>query len=174
MEFMDIAIEEAERAYLEDEVPVGCVIVKDKKVISRNHNRMVQTGNLLAHAEILCIREAIEKGVSLSEAEIYVTVEPCMMCTGAIVKAGIRRVVFGVREPKTGFVLSNFNLRKFTKKIEIIDGIREERCRELIQRFFKERRDGRVDEGARLEIAFPGDRNGGSNPSPSAGKDRGG
>ncbi|MGC8777806.1 MAG: tRNA adenosine(34) deaminase TadA [Candidatus Caldatribacteriaceae bacterium] len=157
--FMEIALQEAQRAFLEDEVPVGACVVFEGKVIAQAHNRRERTQNPLLHAEI----EAIEKASTalqrwrLNECTLYVTLEPCLMCAGAIIQARIKRLVFGAPDPKGGVVQSRlevFALPFFNHKVEVTGGILAERCSQILREYFKIKRGevAELDEGARLEI----------------------
>ena len=143
--FLKEAIKEAKKAYQKQEVPVGCVIVVDGKIISRSHNLRETKQSVLAHAEILAIEKASKKlnRWILDDATIYVTLEPCVMCAGAIFQARIKRVVFGASEPKFGALGSIIDLskeNKFNHKIEVTKGILGEEVAELMKGFFKELR----------------------------------
>ena len=144
--FMGIALEEAEESAQADEIPIGAVLVWNGKVIARNHNRCVTANDPTAHAEILVIREAARKlgNYRLVGADLYVTVEPCMMCVGAMLQARISRLVFGIAEEKTGMVQSRLALLDspfLNHRIEAVGGVRAEECRLLIQEFFRGRRE---------------------------------
>ena len=143
--FMNLAIKEAEKAIKKDEVPVGAIIVKDNKVIARAHNLMEKTQLATAHAEILAINKACKKLKSwrLDGAEMFVTVEPCSMCAGAIVNARIQKVYFGAYEEKSGCAVSKYPVLTdsgLNHKTEFIGGNEIERCRNLIKNYFKEKR----------------------------------
>ncbi len=142
--FMQRALTEAEKAYNEGEVPVGAVIVKDGEVIAASHNMREQKQNTLSHAEIEAINIACQKLNSwrLDECELYVTLEPCPMCTGAIINARIKTVIFGAYDSKMGAMDSVINLcdYPFNSKPEIYGGIMEDECLALIQNFFKKLR----------------------------------
>lgn len=145
LKFIDAAIKEAKKAYSEDEVPVGAVIVLDGKIIARAHNRMENTRQATAHAEILAINKACGKLKSwrLDGAELYVTVEPCAMCAGAIVNARIKTVYFGAHESKSGCAISKFPVLTESGLNHVTDftgGIKEEECASLIKNYFKEKR----------------------------------
>lgn len=135
--YMDLALKEAKKAYVKDEVPIGCVIVKDSKVIAFAYNRKSIDNIATSHAEVLAINEACYNLGTwyLDECTLYTTVEPCMMCTGAIMQSRIKRVVYGVNNDVFGY------LRKLDSKIEIIGGIKEEECLELLNSFFKTKRE---------------------------------
>lgn len=143
--FLKEALKEAKKAYLKEEVPIGCVIVVDDKIIARAHNKKVSNKSPLAHAEIIAIDKATKKlsRAILDDATIYITVEPCLMCAGAIFQARIKRVVFGVNEPKFGALgsLININeLEKINHKVEISSGLLEEEISNLMKSFFQDLR----------------------------------
>ncbi len=141
---MQMALAEANIAFNKGEVPVGAVIVKNGEVIARGHNRREEKQNALSHAEIECINEACEKLGTwrLEDCTMYVTLEPCPMCTGAIINSRIKRVVFGAFDSKAGCMDSVLNLcdYPFNHRPEIYGGIMEDKCKELLQEFFKEKR----------------------------------
>ena len=144
---MDHALCEAEKASTQNEVPVGAVIVKVStgKILVSSHNEMVQRNDPTAHAEIVALREAGAKlgGWRLEGATLYVTVEPCFMCAGALISARIFRVVFGCRDAKVGALRSLYNLgqdQRLNHQLLIEEGILEDQCRLLMKEFFKSRR----------------------------------
>ena len=143
-EFMNRAITLAKQSALEGEVPVGAVIVKDNEIIAEGRNRREYGKNALYHAEIEAINNACKKlgGWRLWQCDLYVTLEPCPMCAGAIINARIKRVVFGAFDLKAGSFGSvvNFNDLTYNHKPEIIGGIMENECKELLSNFFKELR----------------------------------
>ena len=143
--WMQIAIIEANLAKSEDEVPVGAVLVKNGQLISQGHNQPISTNDPTAHAEIQVIRNAgkKQKNYRLVGTTLYVTLEPCAMCLGAMMHARIDRIFFGAYDPKTGVCgscgdLSNANF--FKHKIDIKGGILENECKELLHSFFQLRR----------------------------------
>lgn len=142
--FMKEAILEAQKAHAEGEVPVGAVIVKDGKIIARGRNKREQKQNALSHAEIEVINQACEKLGSwrLDGCELYVTLEPCPMCTGAIINARIKTVVFGAFDSSMGCMDSVINLCNYPlgHNVEIYAGICEDECKSLLQDFFKKLR----------------------------------
>lgn len=143
--FMDLAIKEALKAKAQDEVPIGAVIVLDGKVIAKAHNRMENTQIATHHAEILAIEKACKKLKSwrLDGAEMYITVEPCAMCAGAIANARIKKVYFGAYEPKSGCAQSKFPVlleSGLNHKVEFQGGIDKENCANIIKNYFKEKR----------------------------------
>ncbi|HOB89404.1 MAG: tRNA adenosine(34) deaminase TadA [Bacillota bacterium] len=144
--FMHRALLEAKKAYLKGEVPVGAVITLDGQVIARAHNRREELQDPTAHAEILAIREAAAKLRSwrLVGATIYVTLEPCPMCAGALVLARIGRLVYGAADPKSGAAGSVMNLvnhEVLNHRVSVTSGILEDECSALLKQFFSELRD---------------------------------
>jgi tRNA(adenine34) deaminase len=145
IKFFNQAIKQAQKAVVEDEVPVGAVIVLDGKIIARAHNKMEKTQQATAHAEILAINKACKKLKSwrLDGAEMYVTVEPCAMCAGAIVNARIKKVYFGAYEKKSGCAISKFSVLTdsgLNHKTEFVGGVEQEVCENLIKNYFKGKR----------------------------------
>ena len=143
--WMNLAIEQAIQAVDEDEVPVGAVLVKDGLLIAEAHNEPISTNDPTAHAEIQVLRKAGRKLVNyrLTESTLYVTLEPCAMCFGAMTHARIKRLVYGAYDSKTGVCGSCGDLSKanfFKHKINISGGVLENECKELLQSFFKSRR----------------------------------
>ena len=142
---MKEALKQAKKAYALDETPIGCVIVYEGKIISRGYNRRNVDKNTLAHAELAAIKKASRKlgDWRLEGCTMYVTLEPCPMCAGAIVQARITRVVIGCMNPKAGCAGSVLNLLQmdgFNHKVEIETGILEEECSQLMSGFFRELR----------------------------------
>ena len=142
---MRLALEEAEAAFREDEVPIGAVVVLGDRVIGRGHNQTERSGQPFEHAEMRALWEAAkaEGPRALEQAILYSTIEPCVMCIGAVILARIPRVVFGAREPRTGACESIFAIPhepRLMQRIAVIGGVEEARCRELMQRFFEARR----------------------------------
>lgn len=147
--FMDIALEEARLAAAGGDVPVGAVAVLGNEVIARGHNMREVLNDPTAHAEILTIREtAIKLGRwRLHDVTLYVSIEPCAMCAGAIVLARIPSVIFGARDPKGGGCGSIFQILQeplLNHRVEIVAGIKEAECRRVLQDFFENRRDGQI------------------------------
>jgi tRNA(adenine34) deaminase len=146
--FMRLALEEARVAADLEEVPVGAVLVSEEdEILARAHNRTILDHDPSAHAEILAIRQAAaqRRNYRLLNATLYVTVEPCLMCMGAIIHARIAKLVFGTRDPKWGAAGSLYNLgedRRLNHHIAISEGLLLEECRDLIQEFFRARRQG--------------------------------
>jgi len=143
-QFMRIALEEAGMAGKEGEVPIGAVLVLGGEIIGRGRNRPISTVDPSAHAEILALREgaARVKNYRLPGSTLYVTLEPCVMCAGAVIQARVRRLVFGAEDPKGG-AASLFSLLedpRLNHRVEVTPGILREECRDLLQRFFQERR----------------------------------
>ena len=147
--YMRAALGQASKAAHRGEVPVGAVIVARGKVIARGHNRPIRTNDPTAHAEIVAIRKAGRKqgNYRLAECTLYVTIEPCAMCMGAIVQARIARLVFGARDPKAGAVLSimSFPLEKTNHRMEILGGVLAGECGHALKVFFKTRRRGAIE-----------------------------
>lgn len=143
--YMKEAIKQAKKAYALKEVPIGCVIVYDNKIIARGYNRRNTDKNTLSHAEILAIKKASKKlgDWRLEDCTLYVTLEPCQMCAGAIVQARVSRVVIGSMNPKAGCAGSILNLLEmdaFNHQVEVERGILNEDCSEMLTAFFKELR----------------------------------
>ena len=143
--WMRIAIEEANLAMDKNEVPVGAVLVKNDTLIAQAHNKPITKNDPTAHAEIQLLQKAGEqqKNYRLPESTLYVTLEPCTMCFGAMVHARIDRIVYGASDPKTGVCGSRMNLNEenfFNHKISITSGILEKESSELLKLFFKSRR----------------------------------
>ncbi len=144
-EFMREALIEAQKAYDIGEVPIGAVVVKQGVIIGRGHNQKETTNNPVAHGEIMAIQEAAKHLGSwrLSECDIYVTLEPCSMCAGAMVLARIKRLYIGTEDPKTGACGSVFNIAEsyhLNHQIQISFGLMKQECQDLIKKFFKELR----------------------------------
>lgn len=143
--YMSLALQEARKAFILDEVPVGAVIVKDGIVISTNHNGRETMKNALAHAETIAIEEACRAvgGWRLLNCDLYVTLEPCPMCAGAAVNARINRIIFGAFDQKSGACGSVFNIAnndRLNHRIEVIPGVLEDECKGILQEFFKKKR----------------------------------
>lgn len=144
--YMKQALKEAEKAYRKLEVPVGAVIVKDGKIIARAHNQKETKTDTTKHAEILAIQKASKKLETwrLIDCEMYVTLEPCSMCAGAIINSRIKKVYIGAMDEKTGAVGSVLNLFEdytFNHKVEAEKGIMEKECQGTLKKFFKELRE---------------------------------
>ena len=143
--FMKQAIKEAKKAEEKLEVPIGVVIVKDNKIIARAHNLRETKKNAIAHAEILAVQKACKKldAWRLNNCEMYVTLEPCPMCAGAILNSRIKKVYIGTMEPRSGAAGSKINLFKdynYNHEVEYETGILENECKEIIQHFFQQLR----------------------------------
>ncbi|MCI8876898.1 MAG: tRNA adenosine(34) deaminase TadA [Lachnospiraceae bacterium] len=146
--FMRAAIREAKKAYALDEVPIGCVIVREEKIIARGYNRRNTDKNTLAHAELSAIKKASKKcgDWRLEDCTMYVTLEPCQMCAGAIVQSRMKKVVIGANNPKAGCAGSVLNLLQmaaFNHQVEIEKGVLEEECSSMLSDFFRELREKR-------------------------------
>jgi tRNA(adenine34) deaminase len=144
-QFMRMALEEAEKAGKNGEVPVGAVLVKGDQVLARDHNRCIEHHDPTAHAEILVLRKGgrSSRNYRLNETVMYVTAEPCPMCASAMVHGRISKLVFGALEPKFGAVESKFQFLKdngLNHKVAVERGVLEEECAEVLKGFFKERR----------------------------------
>ena len=142
---MEMALDEARWAFEEDEVPVGAVIVKDGILLGRGHNQIRKLGDPTAHAEIIAITAACNKvgEPRLEGADIFVTLEPCAMCAGALVLARIKRLYFGVFDDKTGACGSIFDVvrePRLNHRIEVYSGLEQERCAGLLEDFFTAKR----------------------------------
>lgn len=140
--FMKAAITQARKAYAIDEVPIGCVIVQNDKIIARGYNRRNIDKNTLAHAELSAIRKASKKTGDwrLEDCTMYVTLEPCQMCAGAIVQSRMKRVVIGSMNAKAGCagsVLNLLQMQQFNHQVEITRGVREEECSQMLSQFFR-------------------------------------
>ena len=143
--FMRAALREAARAMKEEEVPVGAVVVHEGRILARAHNRSIHLNDPTAHAEILALRRAARKlgNYRLAGCSLYVTIEPCAMCAGAIVQARVQRVVFGTADPKAGAggsVLPLLNHPKLNHRAEVRSGVLKEECASILREFFRHRR----------------------------------
>ena len=143
--YMDLAIGEAKKAEITGEVPVGVVIVSADAVIGRGFNEPISSNDPTAHAEMIAIREAArhQRNYRLSDATMYSTVEPCIMCAGAMIHARISRLVFGTLDTKAGAAGSIYNVLtdpRLNHRVDVIFGIREEECAALLREFFERRR----------------------------------
>lgn len=143
--FMNLALKEAQKALLIDEVPIGCVIVKDDKVISRGFNHRESKKLVTSHAEIEAINKANKKlgNWRLEECDIYVTLEPCIMCAGAIIQSRIRNVYYGAKDFKGGAFVSSINVldaENINHHPNVISGVLENECSKLISSYFKSKR----------------------------------
>ena len=144
--YMKAALKQAQKAYALGEVPIGCVIVHEGKIIGRGYNRRNTDKNTLAHAEITAINKASKKigDWRLEECTLYVTLEPCQMCAGAIVQARITEVVMGCMNPKAGCggsILNILEMPEFNHQVKVVRGILEEPCSQMLKDFFAELRE---------------------------------
>ena len=143
--YMSLAYKEAEKAVIEDEVPIGAVIVMGDKVIARAHNKRDGQNLTFAHAEMLAITKANKKLGSwrMPECDIYITLEPCIMCMGAIIQARFKNVYYGAKDPKGGAVVSSINVLEASNinhHPNVVGGILEEQCSSIISNYFKKKR----------------------------------
>ena len=143
--YMKEALKQAKKAYALEETPIGCVIVHEGKIIARGYNRRNTDKSPLAHAEISAIKKASKKTGDwrLEDCTMYVTLEPCQMCAGAIVQSRMKKVVIGCMNPKAGCagsVLNLLQMQEFNHQVELERGVLEEACSEILSRFFKELR----------------------------------
>ena len=154
--YMREAMRQAKKAAALKEVPIGCVIVHDGAIIARGYNRRTIDKNVLAHAEIIAIRKACRKigDWRLEDCTLYVTLEPCQMCSGAIVQARIKRVVVGCMNPKAGCagsILNRLDMKEFNHQVELTTGVLEEQCSGMMKQFFKELRQKQKDKKKKSE-----------------------
>lgn len=143
--YMGLALKEAEKAFKEGEVPVGAVLVRDDEVIAATHNRKEEHNDPTAHAELNIIREGALKtgGWRLTDATLYVTKEPCVMCAGAMINARLGRLVYGCRDERFGAVTSRLQLLNDTRlnhEVRVRVGVMEQECAAILTRFFEQRR----------------------------------
>ena len=146
--WMRMALREAEKAYEAEEVPIGCVIILDNKIIGRGYNQRRMLADSTAHAEMIAISAACQSigDWRLEETVMYVTMEPCPMCAGAIVLSRIPRLVYGVADPKAGACGTLYNIVRDVRlnhMVEVVGGIMEDESRALLQDFFKKLREGK-------------------------------
>ena len=144
--FMKAALKQAQKAYAIDEVPIGCVIVQNGHIIARGYNRRNIDMNTLAHAELSAIRKTRKKTSDwrLEDCTMYVTLEPCQMCAGAIVQSRMKRVVIASMNAKAGCagsVLNLLQMQQFNHQVEITQGVLEEECSRMLSSFFRELRE---------------------------------
>lgn len=142
---MSGALDEARRAHEAGEVPIGAVVELGGEIIGRGYNQPISAADPTAHAEIVAIRAAAARlgNYRLTGATLVVTIEPCLMCVGALVHARVGRLVYGAAEPRTGAIVSTVRGAEFpghNHRFEVVAGVREDECRELMQRFFRDRR----------------------------------
>jgi tRNA(adenine34) deaminase len=143
--FMRMALREAQRGAREGEVPVGAVVVRDGRVLARAHNRPIHLHDPSAHAEVLALRRAARKSLNyrLEGCDLYVTIEPCAMCAGAVVHSRLRRLIYGAQDSKAGAcgsALRVLNHRKLNHRVETTRGILASECASVIQEFFRNKR----------------------------------
>jgi tRNA(adenine34) deaminase len=144
-QFMHEAIAQAKLADAKNEVPVGAVVVLDGEIIGRGFNQPISSHDPTAHAEIVALRDAAKQveNYRLVNADLYVTIEPCTMCAGAIVHGRVKRVIYGASEPKAGVVHSQQNIFKepyFNHSVEVLSGVLAQECMDVVQTFFQRRR----------------------------------
>ena len=147
--FMSIALKEAKKAEAIDEVPIGCVIVKNNKIIARGHNIRETKKDPLGHAELVAIKKASKKLMNwrLEGCDLYVTLEPCMMCSGAIIQSRIRRVIFGAYDPKGGAIYSSINAfeaKNINHHPEIVPEAMKDECSSILTNYFKKKRKSKL------------------------------
>ena len=144
--YMELALDEAKKAGQIGEVPIGAILVAENgEILSAAHNQTLKQVDPTAHAEILALRQAaiITNNYRLLNTSLFVTIEPCVMCMGALVHARVKRIIYGATDPKWGAAGSLYNLAedfRLNHRLEIIIGVREEQCRELMQAFFRAKR----------------------------------
>ena len=149
--FMKEAIRQAKKAYLLEEVPIGCVIVQDGKIIARGYNRRNTDKNTLSHAELIAIKKAAKKlgDWRLEGCTMYVTLEPCQMCAGAMMQARLTEAVIGCMNPKAGCAGSVLNILEmdgFNHKVQVTRGVLEEQCSNMLSQFFRALRQKRKEQ----------------------------
>lgn len=142
---MEAALEQARLALSAGEVPIGAVVVIDDEVVARGYNQPISACDPTAHAEVLALRDAARRvgNYRLTNADVYVTLEPCLMCVGALIHARVREVIYGAAEPKTGALVSTIRALEspgLNHRFAVSGGVREEAARDLIQEFFREKR----------------------------------
>jgi tRNA(adenine34) deaminase len=145
--FMDAALEQARLALAAGEVPIGAVLVVDEAIVARGFNQPISSCDPTAHAEVLVLREAARavRNYRLTDADVYVTLEPCLMCVGALIHARVRTVIYGAAEPKTGALVSTARALEtpgLNHRFSVQGGVCEDAARALIQEFFREKRRG--------------------------------
>ena len=155
--YMREAIKQAKKALALNEVPIGCVIVFEDKIIARGYNRRVTDKNTLSHAELNAIRKASKKlgDWRLDDCEMYITLEPCQMCAGAIVQSRIKKVYAGCMNPKAGCAGSVMNLlqvEKFNHQVEFEEGLLGEECSTMLSDYFRELRKKKAEEKKKLKV----------------------
>lgn len=142
---MRLALEEAGLAFIEGEIPVGAVLVENREVVAKVHNQREASRDPTGHAEIIALRIGADRSNNwrLTNATLYVTKEPCIMCAGAMLNARLSRLVYGCKDEKGGAVGSLYNLlsdRRLNHQVEVVSGVLEEECARILKRFFQERR----------------------------------
>lgn len=142
IKFMEAAIDEAQQAGILDEVPIGAVVVKDGQIIGRGHNMREKFQDATYHAEVLAIMEACQNLHSwrLEDCDLYVTLEPCIMCSGAIINSRIRSVYYGAADPKAGAVDSLYHLlndQRLNHQVNVVSGVLGEQCSQMLKNFFR-------------------------------------
>lgn len=137
--FMELALEQAKIAYKKREIPIGCVIVKNGKVIAKAYNTREKSKSAIAHAEVLAINKACKKVKNwrLEGSDIFVTVEPCLMCMGAILNARIKNVYYGAKNTSMANVEIDYSKSILNHKVNVVAGVKEEECASLLKSFFK-------------------------------------
>lgn len=150
-QYMREALKEARKAARYNEVPIGCVIVMNDEIIGRGYNRRMRDHSAIAHAEIMAIEKACKKTGDwrLDGAEMYVTLEPCQMCSGAIIQARIRKLFIGAMNPKAGFagsLLNMFEVAGLNHYVEVITGVMAEKCSAILKEFFAALRKGNTED----------------------------
>src|SRR4026207_1259426 len=143
--FMDAALDQARLALAAGEVPIGAVVVIDDEIVARAFNQPISSCDPTAHAEVLVVRQAarVVGNYRLTSADVYVTLEPCLMCVGALVHARVRALIYGAAEPKAGALVATARALEtpgLTHRFDVAGGVRDEAARELIQQFFREKR----------------------------------
>ncbi len=141
--YMDLALEEAKKAFNNNDVPVGCVILdENNNIISRGYNQKEKEQDVTLHAEIIAIKEAskLRKNRRLDKCTMVVTLSPCLMCLGAIISSRINKLVIGTYDDDSGFDFRMFKDLLFENKIELIDGVKEKECSNILKEFFKTKR----------------------------------
>ena len=144
-DYMRLALDEACKAARQGEVPIGAVLVHDDRILASAHNAPIAGNDASAHAEMLAIRKACTEigNYRLTGAKLYVTLEPCVMCAGAILQARLSQVIFGARDPKAGAVVSLYQIlsdNRFNHHVHLSEGILRNECGEILSRFFREKR----------------------------------
>ena len=147
--YMRLALKQAQKAYDLGETPIGCVIVHEGRIVGRGYNRRMVDKNTLAHAELIAIRKASKKleDWRLEDCTLYVTLEPCQMCAGAIVQARMKRVVIGCMSAKAGCagsVLNLLQMKEFNHQVDVETGVLEQECSSMMSKFFRELRQKKV------------------------------